>query len=131
MNYFDYDTNLSSSFWSSDKTGEEPMHSVIVTLGNGRYRKQIEVDIGGNCLGKQVLESAIDAAFESVMDGNDHIDLVLTDPDGSDLYIELFAKYPDGEEPDYQESAECVFENMVIGAQIVDYYKMYRKDAKK
>lgn len=119
MTHFNYDPNLRWNYFGKSK--EKPIHLVRVTLGMWEYRKSIEIQIGGNCLGSSIIETALSMAFEEVMGEENYVVLLLADSQGVELEVELWEEYPDGEKPERDERAEYVFNNMVLGVEIIDF----------
>ncbi len=55
----DYDPNLTCS-------GSMATQMVRLTFGVWQYRAQVEVSIGGNCTGLEVISAAVGAAYEKL-----------------------------------------------------------------
>ena len=69
-----YDPNLTYC-------GRDATQTVRIVFGIWEYRKTIEVGVGGNCLGFDVIEAAIDAFYDKLFYESDSVPkLVLIHP---------------------------------------------------
>jgi hypothetical protein len=128
MVYFNYDTNLRLTFKVDGNNN--PSHLIRVILGKLDYRASIDVEVGGNCLGWNVFDTAVDKAFDKVMGGKTIAEFILTNPQGDRLICELFTEYTDGTPADPDEHAEYQFHNMIVGIEILDYRQIVKSDNK-
>lgn len=95
-----YDPNLCYS-------GRMAKQTVRLTFGVWEYRATMDVQIGGNCRGWTVIDTAVDAAFEK-LPGGDYPRIVLTKADGSEL-----------ECSDDEDRCEDWLKDMLISAEIL------------
>ena len=51
--------------------GRMVIQTVMLEFGTRTYRKTFEVQVGGNCTGFDVIESAIEQVYEDLLDEND------------------------------------------------------------
>jgi len=94
----DYDPNL--------KWGKQ---TVKLVFGQWRYRKEVLVDVGGNCTGFAVIEAAIGSFYEECTnDGDFEFELELEDAEGGLLICE-----------DEENQGEDWLKDMLICAEIV------------
>jgi hypothetical protein len=56
-----YDSNLCFS-------GNTTVQEVRLTFGRWEYRKVIETEVGGNCLGLNVIKAAVENAYDSLIE---------------------------------------------------------------
>ena len=94
----DYDPNL--------KWGRQ---TVKLVFGQWRYRKEVLIDVGGNCTGLAVIEAAIGNFYEACSsDGDFEFELELEDTEGGLLICE-----------DEEGKGEDWLKDMLICAEIV------------
>ncbi|MBA1147397.1 DUF5406 family protein [Ectothiorhodospiraceae bacterium WFHF3C12] len=102
----DYDPNLTTS-------GFMATQRVRLTFGMWQYRHTVEVDVGGNCTGLTVIDSAVEAAYDDLpyiesIDAARVAKIVLTDQEGDSLSVE-----------DDDLKADDWLKDMLVAAEIV------------
>lgn len=107
--FMDYDPNLTNS-------GRMAKQTVRLTFGLWKYRKEMEVQVGGNCTGLRVIDSAVEQAYENL----DRLGVYMSD----DTYAVIYMNSTDGTESmecaDEEDEREDFLKNMLIKAEIVD-----------
>ena len=89
--------------------GNIAKQTVRLTFGQWQYRGTMDVEIGGNCMGFSVIDSAAYAAFEKCWSEDDEIArIVLTDADGNTLSC-----------TDYEDRCEDWLKDMLLAAEII------------
>lgn len=93
----------------------EYFQRVRLIFGRWEYRAEFTVDVGGNCTGLSVIESAIDKVFSGLPDANPNVHyskLVLTDSSGNLLEIE-----------DEDDMGEDWLQDLLLSAEITTVFK--------
>ncbi|MFG0465581.1 DUF5406 family protein [Pseudomonas putida] len=107
-----YDPNLTCS-------GNMASQAVRLTFGLWQYRVQVEVTIGGNCTGLDVISAAVGAVYEKLERRNvygcneDYAELVMASPESPSDVLLCADDDPDGPH------GEDWLASMLIGAEIV------------
>ena len=103
-----YDPNLTNS-------GRMAMQTVRLTFGLWEYRREMEVQVGGNCTGLTVIESAVEQAYEKL----ERLGVYLSD----ETYAVIYMDSADGTESmecaDEDDEGEDWLKDMLIKAEIV------------
>ena len=92
--------------------GRMAKQTVRLTFGIWKYRKTVEVTIGGNCRGLNVIDAAVESYYDQLPDTEHASDckrIFLQDENGS----ELESSDDEGEEEEF-------LKNMLISAEIID-----------
>lgn len=107
-----YDPNLTCS-------GNMASQAVRLTFGLWQYRAQVEVTIGGNCTGLDVISAAVGAVYEKLDRRKiygaeeDYAELVMASPESQDDVLLCGDDDPDGPQ------GEAWLSNMLVGAEII------------
>lgn len=98
-----YDPNLVSS-------GNKALHTVKLTFAMWDYRLEVTETVGGNILGFDVLEAALDKITERVIEesSDDMFSITLSRPDGDTLEVD-----------DSDDDAEEVLRKMLVGFEVL------------
>lgn len=107
-----YDPNLTCS-------GNMASQAVRLTFGLWQYRVQVEVTIGGNCTGLDVISEAVGSVYEKLErrqvygGGDDYAELVMSSPESPDDVLLCGDDEPGGLQ------GEEWLASMLIGAEII------------
>lgn len=99
-NIMNYDPNLTLC-------GRVALQTVRLTFGLWTYRRQIEVQVGGNCTGLSVIDTAVESAYEQLLGDHPVACIEMTDAEGNTLST------CDDEERDYE-----WMKDMLVAAEI-------------
>lgn len=107
-----YDPNITSC-------GNMATQTVRLTFGLWQYRVQVEVTIGGNCTGLDVISAAVGAVYDKLERRmvygaeDDYAELVMASPESPDDTLLCGDDDPDGP------TGEAWLANMLISAEII------------
>ena len=103
-----YDPNLTNS-------GRMAMQTVRLTFGVWEHRKEMEVQVGGNCTGLTVIDSAVESAYNEL----ERLGIFGC----NDTYAVLYLEHPESgdtlECADDEDKCEDWLKDMLIKAEIV------------
>jgi len=109
MKIMDYDPNLTNS-------GRMATQTVTLTFGQWEYRKEITVDVGGNCTGLEVIDCAVGRAYDKLprkgvyLSDDDYAYITMDNEDGTES---LETEDEDGRHEDW-------LKDMLVEAKIID-----------
>lgn len=101
MTVMNYDPNLVNS-------GKCATQRVKLVFGQWEYRAELFVNVGGNCRGLSVIDTAVDMAYEGLPGTEALAHIILTRADGETLHCE-----------DDEGNGVDWLEDMLISAEIV------------
>jgi hypothetical protein len=101
MDMMNYDPNLVSC-------GRMARQSVKLTFGCNDYRAEMVLDVGGNCQGMSVIDTAVDSAYDKLLNDDDVGTITLIRENGDTL-----------ECSDDEDRQEDWLRGMVVGAEIL------------
>lgn len=103
MNILNYDPNLTSC-------GNMAKQTVKLVFAQWDYRAEFTTQVGGNCTGFTVIESAIENMHDDLSEGPESLpEIILTRENGDKLYCE-----------DEEDKVSGFLKDMLIYAEIID-----------
>lgn len=97
-----YDPNMTSS-------GRMARQRVRLTFGEWHFRSTVEVDVGGNCTGLTVIDSAVDTVYGQLNETASGIPAIYLEGDGNETL----------ECADDEDEGEDFLKEMLVAAEIL------------